>query len=304
VSLVIHRFHAMASACAVHVQGESPAASATIAIAAEAEVRRIEARYSRYRDDSELTRINRVAAAGGATEVDAETAGLIAYAKACFQSSAGGFDITSGLLRQAWDFSRARLPEQRAIDALLPCIGLDKVGLSDGRLAFAQAGMELDLGGLGKEYAADRAAEVCGEQGARHGFVDLGGDIRVIGPQANGQPWRIGIRDPRDETAVVAEVALSEGALATSGDYERFIEVDGRRYCHILDPRTGWPAQGLSSVTVICDRCLVAGSLATSAMLRGCEGGAWLERLGVRHIVVDDRGRCGGTEPLPVRPGG
>jgi len=178
------------------------------------------------------------------------------------------------------------------------------VTLSDGLLSFAQAGMELDFGGLGKEYAADRAAEVCGELGAGHGFVDLGGDIRVIGAQADGQPWRVGIRDPRDGAAVVAEVALSGGALATSGDYERFIELDGRRYCHILDPRTGWPAQGLSSVTVICDRCLVAGSLATSAMLRGREGGPWLEGLGVRHIVIDDGGRCSGTEPLRIRPEG
>ena len=273
-------------------------------MAAEAEVRRIEARYSRFRVDSELTRINLVAAAGGATDVDPETAGLVAYAKACFQSSAGAFDITSGLLRQAWDFSKARLPEQREIDALLPRIGLDKVSLSDGRLSFAQAGMELDLGGLGKEYAADRAAEVCNEMEARHGFVDLGGDIRVIGPQPDGQPWRIGIRDPRDGEAVVAEVALHGGALATSGDYERFIEVEGVRYCHILDPRTGWPVRGLSSVTVITERCLVAGSLATSAMLRGGQGGAWLERLGVRHIAIDDQGRCSGTEPLLIRPGG
>lgn len=302
MSLIIHRFHAMASDCAVHVQAATQAASAAIAIAAEAEVRRIEARYSRYRADSELTRINRVAAAGGATDIDPETAGLIAYAKACFQGSAGAFDISSGLLRHAWDFSKARVPEQRDIDALLPRIGLDKVALSDGRLAFAQAGMELDLGGLGKEYAADRAAEICGELDARHGFVDLGGDIRVIGPQADGQPWRIGIRDPRDPDKVVAEVALPSGALATSGDYERFIEVNGRRYCHILDPRTGWPAQGLSSVTVITERCLVAGSLATSAMLRGAQGSDWLARLGVRHIAIDDQGRCNGTEPLLVRP--
>jgi thiamine biosynthesis lipoprotein len=302
VSLVIHRFQAMASDCAVHVQAETLAASAMIAIAAEAEVRRIEARYSRYRGDSELARINLVAAAGGTTDIDPETAGLIAYAKACFASSQGAFDITSGLLRHAWNFSGSRLPEQREIDALLPRIGLDKVTLSDGRLSFAHAGMELDLGGLGKEYAADRAAEVCSELEARHGFVDLGGDIRVIGPQPDGQPWRIGIRDSRDPAALVAEVALYGGALATSGDYERFIEVDGARYCHILDPRTGWPAQGLSSVTVISGRCLVAGSLATSAILKGSNGGAWLESLGVRHIAIDDQGRCSGTEPLQIMP--
>lgn len=304
MSLVIHRFHAMASDCAIHVQAETVAASTGIAIAAEAEVGRIEARYSRYRADSELSRINRVAAAGGATDIDPETAGLIDYAKACFQSSDGAFDITSGLLGQAWNFKGSRLPVQGVIDALLARVGLDKVTLSDGRLSFAQAGMELDLGGLGKEYAADRAAEVACEMGARHGFVDLGGDIRVIGPQADGKPWRIGIRDPRNAAALVAEVALYRGALATSGDYERFIEVEGRRYCHILDPRTGWPAQGLSSVTVISERCLVAGSLATSAMLKGSQGCAWLESLGVRHVMIDDRGRGSGTEPLCLTPGG
>jgi FAD:protein FMN transferase len=303
VSLVTHRFQAMASDCAVHLQGETVAASVMIAIAAEAEVRRIEARYSRYRADSELARINRVAAAGGATDVDPETAGLIAYAKACYASSGGAFDITSGLLRHAWNFSMPRLPEQNEIDALLPRIGFDKVTLSDDRLSFAQPGMELDFGGLGKEYAADRAAEVCSEMEARHGFVDLGGDIRVIGPQADGEPWRIGIRNTRYAPAVVAEVALYEGALATSGDYERFIEIDGVRYCHILDPRTGWPAQGLSSVTVLSGRCLVAGSLSTQAMLRGRQGAAWLESLGVRHIVIDNLGKCGGTEPLQFKPG-
>ncbi len=180
---------------------------------------------------------------------------------------------------------------------MLPFIGLDKVALSNGQLHFGKTGMELDLGGIGKEYAADRAAEVCANLGARHGFVDLGGDIRAIGSQPDGLPWRIGVRHPRDADKVVAEIALSAGAIATSGDYERFMEVDGRRYCHILDPRTGWPAQGLSSVTVISDRCLVAGSLSTVAMLKGKEGAAWLRELGVRHIVIDEEGKYGGTEP-------
>ena len=93
-------------------------------------------------------------------------------------------------------------------------------------------------------------------------------------------------------------VALASGGLATSGDYEQFIEVDGRRYCHILDPRSGWPAQGLRSVTVIGDDCLVAGSLATMAMLRGSDGADWLQSLGVRHVVMDDRGRISGTEGM------
>jgi thiamine biosynthesis lipoprotein len=300
---LVHQFYAMGSDCAVHLHGRTAKDVERFAAAAEEEIRRIEARYSRYRGDSELARINKVAATGGVIDIDAETAGLIAYAKACFAKSDGAFDITSGLLRTVWDFSASRLPDQSSIGAVLPFIGFDKVALVYSQLHFGQPGMELDFGGLGKEYAADRAAEVCLELGARHGFVDLGGDIRVIGPQPDGLPWRIGIRHPREADRLVAEIALPNGALATSGDYERFIEVSGRRYCHLLDPRTGWPVQGLSSVTVISDRCLVAGSLSTAAMLKGKGGAAWLEGLGVRHIVIDEEGNFYGTEPPLMRFG-
>jgi thiamine biosynthesis lipoprotein len=294
---MVHQFYAMGSDCAVQLCTETTKESERFAAAAEHEIRRIEARYSRYRDDSELARINKVAAAGGCISIDAETAGLIAYAKACFTKSDGAFDVTSGVLRTVWDFSVSRLPEQLSIDSVLPLIGLDKVALLDGQLHFGKVGMELDLGGLGKEYAADRAAEVCVSLGARHGFINLGGDIRVVGPQPDGLPWKIGIRHPRDASKLASEITLYDGALATSGDYQRFIEVDGRRYCHIIDPRTGWPGQGLSSVTVISDRCLVAGSLSTVAMLKGIGGAAWLQGLGVRHIVIDENGKYSGSEP-------
>lgn len=293
----VHHFYAMGSECAVHLCGGTAKDRELVASAAEEEIRRIEARYSRYRSDSELARINKIAAIGGVIDIDAETAGLLAYAKACFAKSGGAFDVTSGLLRTVWDFSASRLPDQSSIDAVLPFIGLDNVALVDGQIRFHRPGMELDFGGLGKEYAADRSAEVCTDLGARHGFVDLGGDIRVIGPQPDGLPWKIGIRHPRQTDRLVAQIALSSGALATSGDYERFVEVDGQRYCHILDPRTGWPARGLSSVTVISDRCLVAGSLSTAAMLKGSDGAAWLHSLGVRHVLIDEQGNFSGTEP-------
>ena len=300
---LVHQFYAMGSDCAVHLHGRTAKDVERFAAAAEGEIRRIEARYSRYRSDSELARINKVAATGGVIDIDAETAGLIAYAKACFAKSDGAFDVTSGRLRAVWDFSVARLPDQRSIDAALPFIGLDNLVLTNGQLHFRRPGMELDFGGLGKEYAADRAAEVCADLGMRHGFIDLGGDIRVVGPQPDGLPWRIGIRHPRDADRLAAEITLPSGALATSGDYERFIEVDGRRYCHILDPKTGWPAHGLSSVTVISDRCLVAGSLSTAAMLKGPAGAAWLHGLGVRHLVIDEGGNFCGTEPPLTRSG-
>jgi len=291
----------MGSDCSVHFDADTVAEFERFAEVAEGEVVRIERRFSRYRADSELSRINAAAAYGGSVEIDEETAALVDYAKACLAKSDGRFDITSGVLRRVWNFSASRPPDQKMIDEVLPLIGLDRVLLSDGRLQFLQAGQELDFGGLGKEFAADRAAEICLALGARHGFVDLGGDIRVIGPQRDGSPWMIGIRHPREPNLVIAKVAITDGALATSGDYERYLEYEGRRYCHILDPHTGWPVQGLSSVTIISDRCLVAGSLSTIAMLKGEQGVTWLKQLGVRCLVVTSEGAFGGTEPIELQ---
>ena len=291
-----YRFFALGSDCLLRLWHPEKAVSDAAAAAASNEIRRIEARYSRYRPDSELSRINAVAKVGGSIEVDDETAGLIEYAYACYRKSDGLFDITAGLLRQAWQFSSGSLPRRDAVTDLLPRIGLDKVRWSTPRLTFEIAGIELDLGGIGKEYAVDRAVGICTAMDVAHGLVDLGGDIRAIGAHPGGTPWKIGIRHPRNPAAAIAMINLSGEALATSGDYERFIEVEGRRYCHILNPRTGWPVSGLSSVSVISRDCLVAGTLATTAMLKGRGGTAWLRALGVRHVYIDEDGNRGGTE--------
>jgi len=216
--------------------------------------------------------MNRVAQRGGSIDIDCETAGLLDYAFAAYEMSGGLFDVTSGLLRKAWDFKSGRLADQAVVDAVLPRVGLDKVGWNAPRLEFVVPGMEFDFGGLGKEYAVDRAAEVCLASGAEHGIIDLGGDIRVIGPHPNGEPWQIGVRDPRNPASVTATAAIAQGALATSGDYERSIEISGRRYSHILNPQTGWPVRGLASVRVIADRCLVSGTASTIAMPKGLDG--------------------------------
>ena len=293
---LIFEFYALGSDCSLQLFSPDRPLAQDAAIAIEREVARIEARYSRYRAESELSRINEAAMSGGSVDVDAETAGLIDYAYACYRRSDGLFDITSGLLRNAWNFSSGTLPSPEAIAELLPRIGLDKIRWDKPRLTFETPGMQLDLGGIGKEYAADRAAEICAAIGLEHGLVDFGGDIRLIGPRPGGLPWKIGIRHPRIPDRPIATVDLAAGALATSGDYERFIEVAGRRYCHILNPRTGWPARGLRSVSVISPNCLVAGSLATIAMLKGREAIVWLRSLGVRHLFVDEDGAVGGTE--------
>lgn len=287
-------FLALGSQCTIRLDAERETDAEAASQAAIEEIARVEARYSRYRAGSELSRINAAAAAGSSVELDDETAALIDYAVACYRKSDGLFDISAGLLRHVWNFSEPKLPADEAIAALLPRIGLDKVAWRPPHLRFTVPGMELDLGGIGKEYAVDRVAGISIALGIRHGLIDLGGDIRAIGPMPDGAPWIVGIRHPRKPDVTIATVALDSMALATSGDYERFIDIDGARYCHILDPRTGWPAQGLASASVVAPDCLVAGSLATIAMLKGNDGAAWLRGLGLRHLTMDIEGRLGG----------
>jgi thiamine biosynthesis lipoprotein len=278
----------MAAENELQVYGDDVAAADAAANAAIAEVKRIEAKYSRYLDDSVVSRIN-AAAAGPPVRVDEETLGLLMFADACFRQSGGLFDATSGVLRRAWNFKEPRVPSQSELDALLPLVGWDAVEISNAHVRLPRAGMQLDFGGFGKEYAVDRAARVMRDLGVASAMVNLAGDLAILGPQPGGAPWRVGIKHPRHDDKLLATLPVTSGALATSGDYERFIEVDGVRHCHILDPRTGRSARGLQAVTVHGPSCLVAGSATTIAMLKGREAGlAWLQELGLAHLAVAD----------------
>ena len=291
-------FSAMGCQCylSFYVGGDAdPGSVAEIAIG---EVRRIETRYSRYRSDNLLSRINRAAEMGGIVEVDEETSNLLDLALDAYEKSGGLFDITSGLLRRIWKEQIEDVPSDADISALIVRIGLDKIEWKRPRLTFTIPGMELDLGGVGKEYAADRAAEVLRSLGIAHGLVDLGGDIALVGAHPDGSPWRIGIRDPDGSPDAVATLFLSGGGVATSGSYERFWEFSGRRFSHILNPKTGWPVEGLPSVTVVEDTCLKAGIASTIALLSGEGGAEWLRRSGTAHLFVDASGSLAGSIPL------
>jgi thiamine biosynthesis lipoprotein len=299
--LKLHRteFQAMGCPCEVQLYAGSAAAAERAAALVTADVRRLDERYSSYRSDSFLSEINRVAADGGRISVDEETARLLDYADACHRASDGLFDVTAGILRHAWQPGSAELPEPARLRDLLARVGWRRLAWRPPVLEFRVAGMEIDLGGVVKEYAADRAATLCAGAGIRHGFVNLGGDVRVIGPRADGSPWRIGIRDPRREGALVATVELRRGALASSGDYERCIVVAGVRYGHILNPKTGWPVRRMAAVSVLGDLCVVAGSASTIGMLKEEAGPAWLASVGLPHYWMDVDGRSGG--PLAQR---
>jgi thiamine biosynthesis lipoprotein len=281
----------MASRCEVRLHASDAATAAAWSDAAIAEVRRIESKYSRYRDDSVTAAINR-AAGGEAVAVDDETAHLIEFGAALYEQSDGRFDLTSGILRRAWDFKSGRVPDQRHLDSLLPLIGWSQVDWSRHRIRLPRPGMEVDFGGIGKEYAADRAGALLLELGAAHGFVNLGGDVRVLGPAPDGTPWRIAVQHPRGPAGeILAHLDVGHGALATSGDYERYFIAEGRRYCHILDPRTGWPVTAWQAVSVVAPLAIAAGACATIAMLNDADGAiAFLRRQGVRYLAIDAAG--------------
>ncbi|MCA1852721.1 MAG: FAD:protein FMN transferase [Beggiatoa sp.] len=285
----------MGSPCEIRLFAKGQAEADRIAAIAIAEVDRLEARYSRYRSESFLSEINRVAGRGERLSVDDETAGLLDYAATCYRESAGLFDITSGILRRAWRFDRGALPDPAQLQGLLGRVGWDRVRWAPPLLQFPTPSMEIDFGGVVKEYAVDRAATLCWEAGARSGYVNLGGDIKIIGPRPDAGPWRIGIRHPRRPGALIQTVSLHRGGLASSGDYERCILVDGVRYGHVLNPKTGWPVRHLASVSVVGDLCLIAGSAATIAMLKEAAGPAWLADLGLPHFWVDVHGESGGS---------
>lgn len=288
-------FKAMGSPCELQLFAESDAAASYIARLVIGEVERLEALYSRYRPESFLSAINNTASEGGTIAVDPETASLLDYAAACYAQSDRMFDITSGILRRAWRFNQNEPPNAEQIRALLDRVGWEKVVWQPPLLTFGRPGMEIDFGGVVKEYAVDCAAAICRNAGAVHAVINLGGDLRVVGPRADGSAWNIGIRHPRNMNVVLRTISMRGGALASSGDYERCILFDGVRYGHVLNPKTGWPVRHMASVSVVGELCVVAGSASTIGMLKEQEGPDWLAELGLPHLWANTHGDVGGS---------
>ena len=294
MEFICYRFAAMGGQNEIQLYAQTAQEAQSACLAGAAEVQRIEAKYSRYQPTSALSQIN-TGAGGRALPLDEETSALLGYADACFQASEGLFDITSGILRKAWDFnapaSQARVPSANALAPLLQHVGWQHVERTTDQIKLPD-GMELDFGGIGKEYAADRASAVLSSLGIKNAMVNLSGDIRVLGPQPlpDGQdtvPWRIGITHPRHSASTLCTVAINCGALATSGDYERYLEIEGQRYCHILNPRTGMPVQHWHSVSVIAPLCVAAGSACTIAMLKGEAAIDFLKAQNISYLAVN-----------------
>jgi len=270
----------MGSPCELITEASSRDRAGDLARLVADEVWRIEDKFSRYRDDNIVHRIN--TAAGRGVEVDEETAGLLDFAVTLYELSDRKFDITSGVLRAVWRFDGSdRIPEPEAVRRILDKVGWDKVSWQRPVLTMP-AGMEIDLGGIGKEYAADRSVNLLRAAGAPPSLVNLGGDLAVSGPPSNRRAWKVAI-EGEQEGSHEKLIDLRQGALTTSGDARRFLLRKGVRYSHILDPTTGWPVPDAPrSVTVAADTCTQAGMISTMAMLRGQGAEQFLAEEGIQ----------------------
>ncbi len=274
-------FLAMGSPCEILLDTDDQELARQLGQMAAREAWRIEAKYSRYLPDSIVSAINR--SQGQPVAVDEETAALLDYAAECHRISGGKFDITSGILRRCWRFDGSdRLPDPDAIKSLLPLIGFDKVQWRRAQISLP-AGMEIDFGGFGKEYAVDRALAILTARHALPVLVNFGGDLTANRPNRCG-PWEVAVERPDTEREPRLLLALSQGALATSGDSHRFLLRDGVRYSHILDVHDGWSVRyAPRSVSVAASSCVAAGLLATLAMLNGRDAESFLDSQNVRY---------------------
>lgn len=281
-------FKAMGSPCLIQCYCASQQTASQLFGLVHAEVMRLEHKYSRYLDTSELTQINQAAGNGAKTAIDAETYAILNYAQQAFELSDGLFDVTSGVLRKAWDFKSGQLPKPAEVDSLLPLVGWRKVQWNQEAIYLPEKGMEIDFGGIVKEYAVDRCVALLNEHSVA-ALVNLGGDIAVTEQTSAENSWQIGIRHPRKgPTDKIANIPLTQGAVAASGDYERFIEVDGIRYSHILNPNNGYPVtKNLATVCVWAPRCVLSGTLTTIAMLKADTAIEWLNDIEIPYIAVD-----------------
>jgi len=263
---------------------------------AYAEIERIEHKLSIRNKNSEITEINR-SAGKKPVRVDDEMYRLIRESKGFSRMSGGAFDISVQGLGDIWDFNRPGFQEpgpdevQKGLDR----VDYRKIRLNerDSTVFLQEGGTEISLGGIAKGYAVDRAVGILRESGVEGGIVSAGGDLLAFGRKGNGEVWKVGIRNPRDHGKNICVLPVSNLAVATSGDYERYRMVDGERVHHIIDPRTGYPSRGCMSVTVVAKSAVTADALATAAFVLGPETGlALLEGLtDVEGIVVDSDGK-------------
>ncbi|MEE8412171.1 MAG: FAD:protein FMN transferase [Acidobacteriota bacterium] len=290
----LHRVSArrmlMGTAFEIQVVTTDPRAGAAAIEAALDEVARVEELLSEWKPTSQISAVNLAAGGTAVVAVGAELYEVVERALEISELTAGAFDITYAACGHLWSFRDSRIPTDAELQACLPSVDYRRVELvTAGRgIRLPDAAMKIGISGIGKGYGVDRAAALLESRGIKDYTVDGGGDLRVRGRNEAG-PWRIGIADPRRPGTLARTLELDAGAVVTSGDYVLFFDQDGRRYHHILDPRTGRPAKRSIAVTVIATSATDADALATGLFVLGPQRGLELvEKLsGIEALITD-----------------
>ncbi|MCD6406112.1 MAG: FAD:protein FMN transferase [Planctomycetes bacterium] len=279
---------AMDTFVTVSVSGVDEAAAAETMDAAFAEVERLEALLSRFEPDSDISMLN-FASPGEAVKVSPATLAVLCEAARVSDLSDGAFDVTVGPLVALWREAgkSGALPADEDIDAAREKVSFKDVSLDaeSNTVTSAREGLVVDLSAVAKGFVAERAAVVLIRRGITSGFVDAGGDVMFIGSNADGRPWRTGIEDPLKPGTVADTLYVRNRAVVTSGNYRRFCTIDGKRYSHIIDPRTGRPSQGPAGVTVIAPGGAAADAWATALSVLGKDGADAARRAGVEFLM-------------------
>ena len=296
-----HRGSVMGTSLQITVLGPDAEVLEEAIAAALAELKRVEDKFTTWRP-SELTRLNDKAGAGP-QQVSQEQARLIARALKIGELTKGAFDVTFKSFGRLWNFKAKPpvVPSAEQIKEALQRVGYQKVKVDlKANTVSLPKGTAIGLGGIAKGYGVDRAMRVLMKRGIKHALVNAGGDLKALG-RRHGQSWEIAIKHPREREWVLAVLPVSNVCVVTSGDYERFYEHEGKRYHHILDPRTGYPSEGCMSATVVAPDAAFADALATAMCVLGPEEGlAIIESLPrVEAILVDLKGKVHLSKGLP-----
>jgi thiamine biosynthesis lipoprotein len=270
------------------------------------EIEEIDKKVDYYDPQSDISKLNKIAGknSGKPTPASSDLIAIIETSKELSRQSGGAFDITLGPVIRLWNFNgKARVPPMPQLSRSLELVGMENVDVDreNKTVLFKNAGMSLDLGGVAKGYAADRAIAVLKRKGIKNALVTTGSTTVCMGRKADGKPWIIGIQHPRKADKTLGTLELTQKSLSTSGDYQRYFVQGGKRYHHILDPKTGLPAKGCRSVTVVTDRsCTEADILSTAAFVMGYpKGFSYLEALrDTEGVIVDSKGKVHETGGL------
>ncbi len=294
----------MGTRIVVELWAEERAAGESAIDAVMDEMRHIDASMSTYKPDSEVSRVNALAAQGP-VKISAELFGLLSTALEYSRITDGAFDITYASVGFMYDFRARVRPDEKQIAAALPAVNYRHLLLdrTAGTVRFSQSGVRIDLGGIAKGYAVDRSMEILQRRGIRHALVSAGGDSRIMGDRF-GKPWIVGIRHPDRKDEVIARLPLIDTAISTSGDYEHYFDENGVRYHHIIDPRTGHSASAVRSATVIAPTATRTDGLSKTAFVLGAEAAISIyEKLGdVDAVLVKPDGKVLFTKGLAPPP--